>query len=352
VKSTPVPVTEATALASANSTSSSVPPKFGQSPTTPAGSRPGDMSAQCQVRTLVTGEDLFREGDPRTHVYRVETGTICVYEPRWNGHRAAIRFAVPGDLVGLGFLQHHACTARAMVEARVTCLPHTSMESLVAGNPKAEAELKQALEREFELRRNSLVESGRRNPVERVAAFLVALSQINKREGRDANVIDASWQCALVADQLELSLDVLARILVEFEKRGLIESCPSRGLRLKDLVTLEALAGEPGTLLLLRDICDCRKRCCCTLAQGQTLFGKGDEARNFYVVESGVLFLERPASPSSAHQPRILSTGEVFSLDGGGNYVANCEALTDAVVICVDGTSVERLAAWDGAAAQ
>jgi CRP/FNR family transcriptional regulator len=251
VKSTPVPVTEATALASANSTSSSVPPKFGQSPTTPAGSRPGDMSAQCQVRTLVTGEDLFREGDPRTHVYRVETGTICVYEPRWNGHRAAIRFAVSGDLVGLGFLQHHACTARAMVEARVTCLPHTSMESLVAGNPKAEAQLKQALERELELRRNSLVESGRRNPIERVAAFLVALSQINKREGRDANVIDASWQCGVVADQLELSLDAVARRLVEFERDGLIESCPSRGLRLKDLVTLEALAGEPGTCQVL-----------------------------------------------------------------------------------------------------
>ena len=251
MQSTPVPATEATALASANSNRSSAQSKCDQSSTTPAGSRPGGTTAQCQVRTLATGEDLFREGDPRTHVYRVETGTICIYEPRWNGHRPVIRFAFSGDLVGLGFLEHHACTARAMVEARVTCLPNASMESLVAGNPKAEAELQQALEREFELRRNSLVESGRRNPVERVAAFLVALSQINKREGRDANVIDASWQCGIVADQLELSLDAVARRLVEFERDGLIESCPSRGLRLKDLVTLEALAGEPGTCQVL-----------------------------------------------------------------------------------------------------
>jgi len=102
------------------------------------------------------------------------------------------------------------------------------------------------------LRRNSLVESGRRNSVGRVAAFLVALSQINKHEGRDANVIDASWQCGIVADQLELGLDVLARILMEFERRGLIESCPSRGLRLKDLVTLEGLAGEEGTCHMLK----------------------------------------------------------------------------------------------------
>jgi len=349
VQSPPVPVTEATALASANSNRSSVPPKFDQSSTTPAASHPGDASAQCQVRTLATGEDLFREGDLRTHVYRVETGAICVYEPRWNGHRAMVRFASPGDLVGLGFFEHHVSTARAMVEARVTCLPDTSMESLVAGNPKAEAELQQAIEREFELRKNSLVEFGRRNPVERVAAFLVALSQINKREGRDANVIDAPWQCGIVADQLDLSLDVLARILVEFEKRGLVETCPPRGLRLKDLVTLEGLAGERSTSLLLRDICNCRKRCSCTLTQGQTLLGKSGEAPNIYVVESGVLLVEGPASPSSAHQPRILSIGDVFSLDGGGSHIARCEALTDAVVICVDGISAECLTARDEA---
>jgi len=350
VQSTPVPVTEATALASANSSRSSVPPKFDQSSATPAGSRPGGTTAQCQFRTLATGEDLFREGDPRAHVYRVETGAICVYEPRWNGHRAVVRFASPGDLVGLGFFEHHVSTARAMVEARVTCLPDASMESLVAGNPKAEAELKQAIERELELCRNSLVESGRCDPVERVAVFLVALSQINKREGRDANVIASSWQWALVAHLLDISLDLLVRIFAQFEKRGLIESSPPRGLRLKDMATLEGLAGERSTSLLLGDICDCGKRR--TLAQGQTLLGKGDEARNFYVVESGVLLVEGPASPSSAHEPRILSIGEVFSLDGGGTHVASCEALSDAVVICVDQTSVERLTMRDEAAAR
>ena len=55
-----------------------------------------------------------------------------------------------------------------------------------------------------------------------------------------------------MAHLLDISIDLLARILVGFEKRGLIESSPSRGLRLKDLVTLEALAGEPGTCHVLK----------------------------------------------------------------------------------------------------
>jgi len=274
VQSTPVPVTEATALASANSTSFSVQPKFDWCSATPAASRPGDASAQCQVRSLAAGEDLIRED-----------------------------------------------------------------------GPKAEAELERAVEREFERRKNSLVQSGRRNPVERVAAFLLAVAQINKREGRDANVVGTSWQCALVADQLELSINLLARILVGFEKRGLIESCPSGDLRLKDLATLEGIAAEPVKSLLLRDVSDCRKRCSCTLAQGQTLLGGSDETPNIYVVESGILLVEGTASPSSAYEPRILSVGDVFSLDEDGTHVASCEALTDAVVVCVDGTAIERPAA-------
>jgi len=313
--------------------------------------RSSSVVQSISVKNLAPNEILFQVGDPRFCLYRIESGSVGMYEPHLNGGHAVIDFAFPGDLLGLGFLKNQTCTARAMVETHVTCLPIASMDALVAGDPKAEAKLAQAIEREFELRRTSLVEGGRRDPVERVAAFLVALSHVNRREGRDPNVIDASWQCAFVADQLVLSIDLLAHILVEFEKRGLIESCPSRCLRLKDLVTLEGLAGEPGASLLFRDICDCRKRCSCALAQGQSLLGKTDEAPIVYVVASGILLVEGPASPSSAHEPRILSTGDVFSLDEGRTHVASCEALTDAVVICVDGTSVERLAARDEAAA-
>ena len=46
-----------------------------------------------------------------------------------------------------------------------------------------------ATEREFELRRTSIVQRGQENPIERVAAFLIALSRNNAMEGRDPSVI-------------------------------------------------------------------------------------------------------------------------------------------------------------------
>ena len=36
-------------------------------------------------RRLAAGEMLFREGDPRTHVYRIEQGSICLFKVRSDG---------------------------------------------------------------------------------------------------------------------------------------------------------------------------------------------------------------------------------------------------------------------------
>ncbi|HKZ96989.1 MAG TPA: Crp/Fnr family transcriptional regulator [Hyphomicrobiaceae bacterium] len=201
-----------------------------------------DLDGDALVRTLATNEMLFSEGDRKTHLYRVESGAICVYVPGWKGHRDVSEFVFPGDLVGLGFLEHHASSARAMVETRVSCFHRDAQADLVEGDPRAEAKLADAVEREFESRRDRLVESGRARPLERVAAFLTALSRNNTIEGRDPCLITDSWQCGTIANFLTLSVDGLASILVELEGRGLIEPCPPLGLRLKDVEGLEKLA--------------------------------------------------------------------------------------------------------------
>jgi len=198
------------------------------------------------IKELATNEILFHVGDSREFLYRVERGSICIYEPRLNRNHAVIDFAFPGDLVGLGFLKTQTCTARAMVETRVTSFPIASTDSLVAGDPKAEAKLTQAIEKEFELHKAALVGAGRDNPLERVAALLVALSQINKQEGRDPNILAQPWHCGAVADQLELNIDELARLLLDLEDLGLIEACSlpasTQGLRIKDHDRLEVIA--------------------------------------------------------------------------------------------------------------
>ena len=111
------------------------------------------------VRVLTSNELLFGIGDPKTHFYAVKSGALVVYEPRWSGHRAIIEFAFPGDLVGLGFLQTHTCSARATVDTCVQCLPLSAQDHLFADDPRAQARLADAIEREVEFLRESSVRS-------------------------------------------------------------------------------------------------------------------------------------------------------------------------------------------------
>jgi CRP/FNR family transcriptional regulator, anaerobic regulatory protein len=217
--------------------------------------RRSDRSQACEViefrapiRRLNQGEILFRAGNPKTHLYRVENGCLCAYEPQSAEHRAIVEFAFAGDLLGLGYLGNHTRSARAIGETRISCLPLSAVDRIVEASPRARDQLKQAIDDELEFVRDGLVRSGQRNPIERVAAFFVALSRSNSYEGRIPNIITDSLKCGVVASDLALSVEGLARILVELEERGLIENCPPSGLRLNDIAALERLADGRGTL--------------------------------------------------------------------------------------------------------
>ena len=203
--------------------------------------RPFDSAG---VKALASNELLFGIGDPKTHFYAVESGALVVYEPRWNGHRAIIEFAFPGDLVGLGFLQTHTCSARATMETCVQCLHLSAQDHLFADDPRAQARLADAVEREVEFLRESSVRFSQQNPLGRLAAFLLTLSRENEQEGRDPAMLIQPLHCGVVADFLALSIDRLGSLLVQLEQRGMIAPSPPQGLRLTDLEALERLAGR------------------------------------------------------------------------------------------------------------
>ena len=196
------------------------------------------------VKALASNELLFGIGDPKTHFYAVKSGALVVYEPRWSGHRAIIEFAFPGDLVGLGFLQTHTCSARATVDTCVQCLPLSAQDHLFADDPRAQARLADAIEREVEFLRESSVRFSQQNPLGRLAAFLLTLSRENEQEGRDPTVLMQPLHCGVVADFLALSIDRLGSLLVQLEQRGMIAACSPQGLRITDVEALEGLAGR------------------------------------------------------------------------------------------------------------
>ncbi len=94
----------------------------------------------------------------------------------------------------------------------------------------------------FEARRRAIVCAGNRAPLERVAAFLVAISKNSRHEGRDPCAIPDSLTCGFVADLLGFPIATLASLLKVLEERGLVAPDLQAGLVLKDLPALGKLA--------------------------------------------------------------------------------------------------------------
>jgi len=195
------------------------------------------------VRQLQAGDQLFRRGEARTHLFLVEAGTIAVYRSLCGG---LVEFAIAGDVVGLGSLPRHVFSAVAESQSRVRLLPLNAHDDVCHRSERSKRRYADAVKEEFIARRDELREMFRGYPLRRVAALLLAMSALNAHEGRDPSLAD--WlPCETVADCLELDLETLGRVLVELQQMQLVAFCPPSGLRLTNLTGLYALASDtPG----------------------------------------------------------------------------------------------------------
>ena len=81
-----------------------------------------------------------------------------------------------------------------------------------------------------------------RNPLQRMASLLIAISRNNSYEGRDPHAIPDSLTSGFVAQLLGIEVRALVDLLVALEHQNLIAAVPAAGLRLTNLAGLERLA--------------------------------------------------------------------------------------------------------------
>jgi CRP/FNR family transcriptional regulator, anaerobic regulatory protein len=186
---------------------------------------------------------LYRKGEPRTCLYGIEAGVVALLRQTPGRHREIVEFAFAGDVLGYGLFEHHTSWAQAVGEVRVERLPLSALDQILNSDKRAFDRYAEALQREFEDRRNQLVNT-ERSLVQRVAALLVALSRQNALEGRDPRVVGDALACGAVTAWLGIDVHALASALVELERSGLIEQSPPDGVRLLDRARLERLVDE------------------------------------------------------------------------------------------------------------
>ena len=197
-----------------------------------------------EERGLERGQFLFREGDQKTGIYRLEAGIICVTSRRADGPPNVVEMIFPGTLMGLGFLERHIDSAMAVVPCQLTEYPLEAATGLCDASPEASERQAAITEREFVARRRELVPETPERPVQRVAAFLSAMYHMNSHEGRNPADIAEFLKTGDVAAFLNLEVEDLAAALAELKERGLVDRAEHGGLTVLEPAGLERLSGS------------------------------------------------------------------------------------------------------------
>lgn len=198
--------------------------------------------ANAPIRRVEAREYLWCEGDQRTHVYRVETGAVCVYKVLPDGRRHVVDFAFPGDLVGLGLLGEHAFNAQALVATRLKGLTVGAFNLALREDNRLALRLYEALSHELEAARAQLLMVSKRVSTERVASFLLTLSDRAAKRGADPTLISLPMRRVDIADFLGLTIETVSRTFTKLKTSRVISLLPGNIVRIVDRARLEDLA--------------------------------------------------------------------------------------------------------------
>jgi CRP/FNR family transcriptional regulator len=202
--------------------------------------------AQASLRRVEAKEFVFVDGDPANHVYRIETGAVSLFKILPDGRRQILGFAYPGDLIGLGCQGEHIMNAQAIKPTRVRSMPASALYQLAFQDPNLSFKLYQTVANDLAATRDLLMTTGHRSARERIAAFLLAMAQRNKRNGEPEEEIDLPMTRADIADFVGLTIETVSRTLTKFKLAGLIDLPQSARVHLRDIETLQALAEGEG----------------------------------------------------------------------------------------------------------
>jgi CRP/FNR family transcriptional regulator len=136
-------------------------------------------------RPLHRGDHLFRSGERFRSLYVVKTGSVKTYTPSEEGGEQVLGFHLPGEIIGLDAIDQdaHACSAKVLETSAICEVPFQRFEELAAAIPSLQHSMYRLLSKEIGHDAEMLLLLGKKNAEERLAAFLVSMSQRLSKRG-------------------------------------------------------------------------------------------------------------------------------------------------------------------------
>ncbi|MGA8692011.1 MAG: helix-turn-helix domain-containing protein [Methyloceanibacter sp.] len=181
--------------------------------------------------------EIYAEGEPAGHVYKVVSGVIRISKLLPDGRRQISAFHTEGDMFGFEADDAHHASAEAVVPVKVIAY---KWQSLLAAGTRSASLVRNLLNLTMiGLRQTQehLLLLGRKNALERVAAFLLEMAE--RTDG--GSVLELAMPRHDIADYLGLTLETVSRMFAELKELGAIKLDGARRVHLLDTERLAAM---------------------------------------------------------------------------------------------------------------
>lgn len=170
------------------------------------------------------GDSLFRTGDRFSALYAVRNGFFKSLALIENGREQVTGFAMAGEVLGLDGIapERHSCNAVALEDSEVCSIPFAGLQMLAQEIPSLQSHFYKMMSREIVREHGMMLQLGSMNAEERLAMFLLNLSQRFAARGYSACEFNLRMTREEIGSYLGLKLETISRTFSRFQEQGLI----------------------------------------------------------------------------------------------------------------------------------
>ena len=202
-----------------------------------------------QHKRLQAGQALFRAGETFNNLYFVKTGSLKTVVLLDDGRDQVTGFHLAGDVLGVDAISSptHPSEAVALQETNVCAIPFAQLIRMSHRVEHLQTYVQRLLAREVVRDQGLMLLLGRMQADERVAAFLLNLSQRYKTRGYSPVEFTLSMAREEIGNYLGLTLETVSRCFSRLKRAGVLQVV-NRHIRILNAGALQNVIGSRETV--------------------------------------------------------------------------------------------------------
>ncbi len=188
------------------------------------------------------GQHLYRAGEEFEAIYAIRSGFFKTDVLLEDGREQVTGFQMAGEMLGMDGIStdSHSCNAVALEDSEVCVIPYAQLEKLSREIETLQHNFHKVMSREIVRDQGLMMLLGSMRAEERLAAFLVNLSQRFTARGYSPSEFHLRMTREEIGSYLGLKLETVSRSFSKFQEDGLI-SVQQKHVRILDISGLKKI---------------------------------------------------------------------------------------------------------------